>query len=128
MITPYDYQNILSAFCQTVAKLARITENVDAGECVKCEEVNELKVKLIDERKSLLLIKEKLGYGGGLSFLEDNNFVGFSIKDGMLIGDRNKVEEVIMKWLNFDENSQSQYKYEVANYILSMFYYGNEYD
>lgn len=123
------YKCILASLCKTLAELAYITEQLSVGECIEAERITFLNDNLIKQKHCFLDIKEELHIAGSISFSEDNAFDGFEIKNGLFSGDHDKALRLVQKWFHGLDISdeKSCYRFEVANYIIALVFWGNEF-
>lgn len=114
------YQNYLCYLCRQSACLEDLTRQVEAGIEISAEDLSKRLSYMEKAKKKLLKLKEELGMEGGLDFMDDVNFQGFSFQKGRLSGDYTNLEKVILPWIsNFDE--KNPYTYEVG--VLITFHY-----
>lgn len=111
-----SYETSLACLCKQSARLSLLKDRLLAGEEVS--ELPELLQIMEFSKEKLLLEKEKLGYSDGLAFMEDNNFRGFSVREGQLFGDTQYLLRICMPWY---ENAKNNYQYEVANYLIALY-------
>ncbi len=73
-------------------------------------------------KKALLESKEVLGYTDRFQFMEDNNFLGFSIKNGRFVGDVSDEEifSIVDKWFYGFPDTANHYQFEVSVYVLTL--------
>lgn len=117
------YQIYLSGLCCQCAALAVLKEKMQDGEVVTESEMAYTCGSLEYSKKRFLDAKTELGFTDGLSFLEDNNFAGFRIKDGVVIGSYDNLIKVAEPWYNqFCNGEGNNYRYEVANYLFAFQY------
>ncbi len=79
--------------------------------------------RMCEKFKNLFLgSKAKLGYDDKFEFMEDNNFFGFSIKNGRFIGNVSKEEifKIVDKWYYGFPETANHYQFEVSMYVLTM--------
>lgn len=118
----HRYKVALAGLCACCAHLATIRESMEDGEVVDETEVKELCARLEYSKDELISTKEELGFDDGLSFMENNRFYGFEIKDGMLIGDTSKMYTILRPWYEgfvAGEKNINNYQFEVASYLLA---------
>ena len=113
------YKDSLANVCFFSAVLQGFTERKMAGEKVEDKEVIYAATMLKHYKQFLLSDKAILGFDDGLSFMENNAFRGFEIKDGCFKGDRSQVKGIVGKWLDFPGNANN-YQYEVSMLVLSL--------
>lgn len=95
------YAHRVTEFCLWNAQVASVTG----------DRLTYAMLMLAQNKKQLLDLKESLGLDDGLSFLQDNLFLQFKIRDGQLQGDKSKVAEVVERWIDGNGN---HYQFEVA--------------
>lgn len=112
-----EYRNVVSVLCYFLGQIAKFAQIAGEGEYISESEAA-YAAKCVDLLIPLFLSrKEKLGFDDGLEFLENNSFLGFKVKDGILTGDRSAVEKVIYPWLTGFPDKVNHYQFEVANYL-----------
>ena len=115
-----EYQELVSAFCYFTAQIYNFAEKARTGIAVDDKKLA-YALRAMDVLKTkLLLKKEQLGLDGGLSFLEDNGFLGFRIIDGRFMGDKAKVKDIILPWVEKFPGGVNHYQFEVACYVYFM--------
>ena len=121
-----EYKNVLAVFCQYISILnqqmdlkERLHEEFDS------ELINETLKRVSKYKEKLLAIKKELGLPGGLDFLDDNNYDGFSISNGRFYGDAARASLVTEKWLSGFPKTANNYQYEAAVYVMFMAYPNN---
>ena len=116
------YRHSLNRFCYYVGRAQRLAEKKERGEYVDDSRVVETLSCLSSWKTYLLEDKESAGLKGGLSFLSDNRFLGFEIKEGRFIGDEDRVFPIIDKWLTGFPDTANNYQFEVAMFIMHTVY------
>lgn len=112
-----EYRKVVSVFCYYVANLARFAKMKKSGETID-KATFEHFIKCTSEyRKKVLQIKEELELPGGVSFLEDNKFNGFSIEKGEISGDFHFADAITTPWLRGFPDTANYYQFEVGCYI-----------
>lgn len=111
------YRHALTSFCYYVAKAQRLAEIKERGGHVDDALIVETMSYISTWKDFLLESKQEAGLKGGLSFLSDNRFLGFEMKEGRFIGDKDKVFPIIDKWLKGFPDTANNYQFEVAMYI-----------
>ena len=102
------YRHALNRFCYYVGQAQRLAEKKESGDSVRDEDIIETMSFISSWKDFLLESKQEAGLKGGLSFLSDNRFLGFEIKEGRFIGDKDRVFPIIEKWLaGFPDTSTS---------------------
>lgn len=112
-----EYRKVISVFCYYVANLARFSKMKAIGESIDNATLEHFFKCTVEYRKKVLDIKEKLELPGGLSFLEDNKFNGFSIEKGEISGDFHFADVITIPWINGFPDSANCYQFEVGCYI-----------
>lgn len=112
------YRFYLSKLCYELGKLAVMQQEITAGNSISAEVLTETLERVREYKRGLLKAKEDAGLPGGLSFLEDNRFAGFSMEGGVLTGDRTFLYKIVTPWLNEYPNGDV-YRYEVANLVVA---------
>ena len=66
--------------------------------------------------------KARLGFTDGYQFMEDNEFIGFSIRDGRLISsvDNEDIFKIVDKWYYGFPANANHYQFEVAHYVVCL--------
>lgn len=119
-----DYISYVYDMCIYMAELQKFSDKLKKGEQFKrslfvyaCEMVCLSKEKLIQ-------LKKELGFDDAFAFLEDNSFIGFSIKDGRLLREEGVTDEDIFsicdKWYYGFPATANHYQFEVANYVIAL--------
>ncbi len=115
-----QYKNSLCNVCFYSALLQTYADKKASGEPVDGKDVVYATMMLAQFKQFLLSDKAILGFDDGLSFMEDNKFWSFEIKDGKFSGDREQVLPIVTKWVDgFPENANN-YQYEVAVLTLAL--------
>ncbi|MCR5719797.1 MAG: hypothetical protein K6F84_04450 [Lachnospiraceae bacterium] len=110
-----DYKKALFTLARQCACIQEISEEKDGFSDVYIKDT----IKTMEEsRNALLSIKSALGYTDGLSFMDNAKFIGFSIIDGKVCGDIDKIPKIVIPWLE-DESEENRFKYEVGAYLYS---------
>lgn len=79
--------------------------------------------KMCERWKKLFLeSKEALGYTDRFDFMENNNFFGFSIKNGRFISEVSKKEilNTVNKWFYGYPETANHYQFEVSYYVIAL--------
>lgn len=113
------YKHSLFMFTYYVGMAQRMSEK--EGDYPKDEQVALLS-HISFWKEKLLQYKKQAGFNDGLSFLSDNRFLGFEIKNGRFIGDEEKVYPILEKWLFGFPDRANNYQYEVSMYIMNIVY------
>ena len=112
-----EYRKVVSVFCYYVANLARFSKMKKNGEFIDKETFEHFIKCTAEYRKKVLQIKEELELPGGISFLEDNKFNGFSIEKGEISGDYHFADAITIPWLKGFPDTANCYQFEVGCYI-----------
>lgn len=112
------YRFYLSSLCYELGRMAVMREEILAGKTVDKAILADALEKAAEYKKELLKVKEAAGLPGGISFLEDNRFAGFSMENGILKGDKTFLYKIVTPWLNEYPNGDC-YRYEVANLVVA---------
>lgn len=113
------YRIALAGLCSCCAQIATIKADAVKGLPIDESQMEYLCKRLVYCRQEVLFLKSELGYSDELAFMADNNFKGFSIKDGALVGDPKDVFLIIRPWYENFPNEGNNYTFEVANYLLA---------
>lgn len=114
-----EYKSALAGLCYYAATLADIKERVSDGEILDAQKFEFFCERLAVCKRHFLQAKEKLGYTDGLAFLNNANFAGFSIRNGVLLGNREHIYKILMPWYNGFPEQGNNFQYEVATYLLA---------
>jgi len=112
-----EYRRVISVFCYYVANLARFAKMKKNGEHIDKATFEHFIKCTTEYRKKVLQIKEALELPGGISFLEDNKFNGFSIEKGEISGDFHFADAITIPWLKGFPDTANCYQFEVGCYI-----------
>lgn len=116
-----NYKDSVMKFCLYASRVAEYTRQLEAGlKNIDVKDFAYASTMLKCYKNFLLQDKEELGLTDGLSFMEDNRFFGFEIKDGRFVGDAEKVFPIIDKWLDGFPESANHYQYEVSCLVMCM--------
>lgn len=113
------YRIALAGLCGYTVQLAGIQERIANGEVVTSDEIEDVCKHIEIFKHWLLDAKEQLGFSDGLSFMENNAFAGFHIRDGVLIGDTEKLIKIVTPWYYGFPSKANNYQFEVANFLLA---------
>ena len=119
-----EYKDNVKSLCQYLSRMQWYADKQKRGEKFKralfvycCERV-------ITCKTNVLALKKQLGFTDELTFLEDNNFIGFSIKDGHLNLDdgitNSDVFKIVDKWFFGFPATANHYQFEVANFVVAL--------
>lgn len=114
------YKASVTWFCCYMAELQRFADMVEKGEMPSRRKVIYASSMAQQYAPEVLKNKEALGFTDGFSFLEDNRFDGFSILNGRLEGDRDKILPLVRKWVEGFPGTANNYEYEVGIYALAL--------
>lgn len=111
-----DYIAWCITYCKEYAWLHQLYSQVSNGEVIEPKELDTTVKRLAYAQEKFMQAKADCHYDGGLSFLEDNAFKGFSIKDGKLSGDVTYAYEIASPWYYSFVNgsSDNSYTFEVG--------------
>jgi len=119
-----DYRDAMGTLVTFLAQLNKFADKVKKGEpferalfVYSCE-------RICYAKRAILDAKAKMGFTDKFTFLEDNNFIGFSIKDGRLIRDEGVTDKDIFKicdkWFYGFPATANHYQFEVASYVCAL--------
>lgn len=111
------YRVVLSTLCGYLGLVNRYTDLYEKGSTPDNNVLCELTMRLAGLKEELLALKESLHLPGELSFMEDNCFDGFEIRQGRFIGDQENVKRILRKWLEGFPATANTYQYEVAVFV-----------
>lgn len=116
-----DYQAIVSHFCVLLARLAAANKRIKNGESVELAYLDALTDQVLSYQKALLVVKDRLEYSDGLSFLEDCKFRGFTLQDGQIEGETENLIRFVTPWvMEFPSESTNNYKFEVGSLLIAL--------
>lgn len=116
-----DYIAIVSQFCSLLANMAAVNAKIQEQAKIDPDYVSELSDKISRYQKALLVVKKRLGYTDGLSFLDDCKFRGFSIHDGKFDGTAENLVRFVTPWVDeFPSSSTNNYKFEVGSLLIAL--------
>lgn len=115
----YEYRIATAGFCYHLVKVANLTTAIEDGEVVSPEELDKSLSDLEKSKEIFLKEKERLGFHDGLEFLENANFAGFQLKDGMLKGDTKKLFCIVRPFYEGFPQKVSNFQFEIANLLLA---------
>ena len=116
------YRRSVYNLCMWLAQVQRFAEKIEKGEpfdkglfIYACSEAERYK-EFFEEDKA------KLGFEDGYDFLEDNEFIGFSIRNGKLISevDNKGIFGIVDKWYYGFPVKANHYQFEVAHYVVHL--------
>ena len=108
-----DYLLAVADFCLSHKALMDACDNGDY------EGIPELAADLEEKKETLLAEKEKQGFTDGLSFIEDNTYIGFKVINGRFIGDDVAAYQYGCECAtNFRKGVYPNVFYELALYLL----------
>lgn len=116
------YKNSTLQLCLWLAQIQKMSDALEKGQKVDKRKFVYASSMLADYKKYFLEDKQALGFDDGFSFLEDNKFIGFSIKDGRFISDvsNEEVYKIVDKWFFGFPVTANHYQFEVANYVVAL--------
>lgn len=115
-----NYRDSLFWFCAYNAQLQQFGEAIEQNQEINKKRLIYAAVMLEHYKSYLLEDKKALGFDDGLDFLENNRFIGFEIKEGKFIGDKDKVLDIVAKWRDGFPQKANNYQYEVAMLCLTL--------
>ena len=116
------YRKSTYYLCMWLAQVQRFAEKLEKGEpfdkgllVYAMNEVERYK-EFFEQDKA------KLGFTDGYDFLEDNEFIGFSIRNGRLISEvsNEQIFKVVDKWYYGFPATANHYQFEVAHYVVCL--------
>lgn len=113
-----EYEELLASVCYYSVRLALVKVKIADGEVVE-EKMDVLCSRLEESIEKFLEVKKKLGFTDGLAFLDDICLAGFSMKDGILIGDLSNLENICDPWIVKFPETRENYKFELAYYLFT---------
>lgn len=125
MIAPVMYQryrHVLERFCFYNAEVERMGDMVSKGCVIDRRRLVYAAYQADAFRNDLLELKSLMGETDGLSFMEDNTFVDFRVKDGKLYGGTKEgVYAFTERWVcNFPFESCNLYRFEVSTFVRAL--------
>ena len=116
------YIGCLTLVCTESAFLEEYKRKYEKG-VVSDEEITPHLSYMREVTEEFLELKKKLGFDGGLDFMNDVKFLGFEFKDGCLSGDYKNLMPIVTGFVEeFDEDKV--YQFEVG--MLILFHYLRE--
>lgn len=116
-----DYIDKTIAYCKKYAEFVAVKEKVDDGEVIHLtkDEMEQLITSLSSAREEFIAEQHHMGYTTGDNFLNDNNFRGFRIQNGQLIGDSNCFYRIILPWMEefYYGLSDNHFRFEIATFL-----------
>ncbi len=114
------YKNSLANVCLFASRLEQYAEDKENGKKVREKDVIYTATMLKQYKQFLLTDKAMLGFNDGLSFMENNKFRGYEIKDGRFYGDRSLIKGIVYKWIEGFPDTANNYQYEVSMLTLAL--------
>lgn len=116
-----DYINKTIAYCKRYAEFVAVKEKVESGEVIHLtkDEMEQLITGLSSAREEFIAGQHHMGYTTGDNFLNDNNFRGFCIQNGQLIGDSDCFYRIILPWMEefYYGLSDNHFRFEIATFL-----------
>ena len=108
--------------CIYAAEVQRFSDAAREGKKIDRRCLTYALAKLKGYRRFTLQSMNMLGIKGGIDFMEDNEFIGFSIKQGRLYieDDRDVVLYTCKKWAEGFPDEANYYQYAVAMYCIAL--------
>ena len=118
------YRNYVRHLCLYSAEVQRMTGMLEKGGQVNKKLLVYALSMVKGYRIALMQVMNRMGIGGSLDFMEDNEFIGFSVRQGRLIleGSRKAVLDVCRKWIDGFPDEANYYQYAVGMYCLALAY------
>ncbi len=114
-----EYKDALCLLCRQSAVVEQMRKLKLSGEELDPDAIT-YHLQLLEKAKELLVeIKGELGYKDGLRFMENANFYRFRLKDGCLEGDYSYLPEIVLPWI---ETEEDPFRYEVGVLLLSHYF------
>ena len=116
------YRYSIHYLCTWLAQVQRFAEFLENGEpfdkglfVYACAQVEKYKEFYETD-------KAKLGFTDGYEFMEGNEFIGFSIRNGRLISDvpNEDIFKIVDKWYYGWPENANHYQFEVAHYVACL--------
>lgn len=116
------YRKSVFNLCLWLAQVQRFAQMLEKGEpfdrglfMYACCEAERYK-QFYEEDKA------KLGFTDGYDFMEDNEFIGFSVHGGRLISevDNSEIFKIVDKWYYGFPATANHYQFEVAHYVVCL--------
>ncbi len=116
------YRYTVLQLCLWLAQIQKMSDALSKGMPVDKRKYVYACSMLADYKKYFLDDKQALGFDDGFSFLEDNKFIGFYIKDGKLYKevDNEEIYKIVDKWFYGFPISANHYQFEVSVYVVAL--------
>lgn len=116
------YKWFARKLCLYAAEVQRCADAAEEGRALDKRCLTYALAKLDGYRRLTLECMNILGYKGGIQFMEDNEFIGFSIKQGRLFmeDDKEVVLNTCKKWVYGFPEEANYYQYAVAMYCIAL--------
>lgn len=122
------YLDSVQLTCYLAALISEYAERIECGEIIDEEALIHCILSLKEELKEYLRCRESLGCVQNTTmFMEDNLFEGYGLSDqgfgilsGRFVGNAERAEGTILKWLELSENNINEdrmYLYETACFV-----------
>ena len=115
------FKDSVRHLCLYAADVQHMSDVIEKGGTVNRKRIIYALSKIGSYRSYTLQVMERMGIDGGLSFMEDNEFDGFSVKKGRLTTkSRDQVLRVCRKWLAGFPERANWYQFAAAMYALCL--------
>ena len=115
------FKDSVRHLCLYIAEVQHMAEVLEKGGRISRKRLIYALSCIGSYRKFTLRVMERMGIDDGLSFLEDNEFDGFSVKHGRIYADdRGKVLVVCRKWMEGFPDTANWYQFAAAMYALCL--------
>ena len=118
------YKDSVRNLCVYTAEVQRFTEALDKGQRISRRCLTYALSKVKSYHRITRQVMNRMGIPGDIEFMEDNEFLGFSIKQGRLTLEdtRDVVFDTCLKWIEGFPDEANHYQYAVAMYCLALAY------
>ena len=116
----HDYANWVYVWCASNAWLQSQAEDIERG--FKVGEWTKIQAIALNETatKELTTIKQELGYQNGFNFTEDQQYMGFGVRNGRFYGNREAVLDVVKPFIYGFPDSANNYQFEASMFVLCL--------
>lgn len=118
-----NYLTWITCFSKNYAAVHHMKQRIADKQRFSKRRLSIALARLCYSKVKLVQAKEVLGYTDHLTFLEDNKFKEFEIRNGSFIGNPKYAYEIVYPWFtDFITNTSNQdnYRFEVANLIIAL--------